>query len=67
MSHPTSWRVVSRHRSLKLGGGHLTTLALRPHTGRTFVQHCCEFSKQQLRSFFCIVLRVLVEEREVQY
>jgi RluA family pseudouridine synthase/mutator protein MutT len=40
----TSWRVVQRGRSLKLGGGHLTELALFPHTGRTHQlrRHCKE-------------------------
>ena len=40
----TAWKVVSRHRSLRLGGGHLTQLALYPRTGRTHQlrRHCSE-------------------------
>ena len=40
----TAWRVVGRHRSLRLGGGHLTQLALYPRTGRTHQlrRHCSE-------------------------
>lgn len=40
----TRWRVTGRHRSLKLGSGHLTSLALYPHTGRTHQlrRHCAE-------------------------
>ena len=40
----TGWRVTGRHRSLKLGGGHLTSLALFPRTGRTHQlrRHCAE-------------------------
>ncbi|KAL1530551.1 hypothetical protein AB1Y20_001452 [Prymnesium parvum] len=40
----TEWRVVRRCRSLRLGGGHLTMLALYPRTGRTHQlrRHCSE-------------------------
>ena len=40
----TSWRVVRRARSLKLGGSHLTQLSLFPKTGRTHQLriHCAE-------------------------
>lgn len=38
----TEWRVLNRSRSLRLGGTHLTTLALYPRTGRTHQlrRHC---------------------------
>ena len=41
-SAQTRWQVVRRARSLKLGGGHLTHLALYPRTGRTHQlrKHC---------------------------
>lgn len=40
----TRWRVLRRGRSLRLGGGHLTELALFPLTGRTHQlrRHCAE-------------------------
>jgi len=40
----TLWRVLSRARSVGLGGGHLTELALFPLTGRTHQlrRHCKE-------------------------
>ena len=40
----TRWKVTGRHRSLKLGGGHLTSLELFPQTGRTHQlrRHCAE-------------------------
>jgi 23S rRNA-/tRNA-specific pseudouridylate synthase/8-oxo-dGTP pyrophosphatase MutT (NUDIX family) len=43
----TRWRVLSRSRSLVLGGGHLTELALFPLTGRTHQlrRHCAEVLK----------------------
>ena len=43
----TRWQVVSRARSLKLGGSHLTLLALFPLTGRTHQLriHCSEVLK----------------------
>jgi len=31
----TRWRTLRRRRSLRLGGGHITEVALEPHTGRT--------------------------------
>ncbi|KAL3900662.1 MAG: hypothetical protein SGPRY_012419, partial [Prymnesium sp.] len=40
----TIWRVLRRARSLRLGGGHLTELALFPRTGRMHQlrRHCSE-------------------------
>ena len=40
----TTWRVTGRHRSLRLGGGHLTALELTPATGRTHQLriHCAD-------------------------
>ena len=40
----TRWKVTGRHRSLRLGGGHLTSLELFPQTGRTHQlrRHCAE-------------------------
>ncbi len=40
----TSWRVLGRARSLRLGGGHVTRLSLTPHTGRTHQLriHCAD-------------------------
>ena len=40
----TRWKVTGRHRSLKLGGGHLTSLELFPQTGRTHQlrRYCAE-------------------------
>lgn len=40
----TGWRVLNRRRSLRLGGGHLTELEMRPRTGRTHQlrRHCAE-------------------------
>ena len=40
----TLWRVLRRARSLRVGGGHLTSLELCPLTGRTHQlrRHCAE-------------------------
>ena len=40
----TTWRVLGRARSLRVGGGHLTSLELCPLTGRTHQlrRHCAE-------------------------
>ena len=40
----TRWNVTGRHRSLRLGGGHLTSVELFPQTGRTHQlrRHCAE-------------------------
>jgi len=40
----TTWRVLRRARSLRVGGGHLTSLELCPLTGRTHQlrRHCAE-------------------------
>ena len=40
----TRWNVTGRHRSLRLGGGHLTSVELFPATGRTHQlrRHCAE-------------------------
>ena len=43
----TSWKVLSRARSLRVGGGHVTHLSLSPRTGRTHQlrKHCSEVLK----------------------
>lgn len=46
-SAQTTWRVLSRARSVQLGNGHITELALFPRTGRTHQlrRHCADVLK----------------------